>query len=175
MSKTPSVSESRKSIQTEFTAAAIQRIECEGASMAGQKKGESKPNQDRLTIIRDFLNDYVLCLVADGHGIEGSIVSEQLRKKFPMILETEIRKEILSQWKEGEPPVQISNHLQKIKDCFKQAFLEANKQIQKLKAVVQLSGSTLTVIMIDGDFLFCANVGDSRAIVMKQQRSNVKS
>lgn len=143
--------------------------------MAGQKKGESKPNQDRLTIIRDFLHDYVLCLVADGHGAEGSIVSEQLRKKFPLILETEIRREILSKRKEGEPQVQISNFLQKIKDCFTSAFIEADKQIQKLKGVAHLSGSTLTVVLIDGDFLFCANVGDSRSIILKQQRSNLKS
>jgi serine/threonine protein phosphatase PrpC len=41
--------------------------------------------------------------------------------------------------------------------------------------VAHLSGSTLSVVMIDGDFLFCANVGDSRAIILKQQRNNVKS
>jgi serine/threonine protein phosphatase PrpC len=110
----------------------------------------------------------VLCLVADGHGHEGGIISEQLRKKFPLILETEIKKQILSQWKDGEPPILFHDHLAKIKECFRQAFITADKQVQKLKSVAQLSGSTLSIIMIDGDFLFCANAGDSRAIILKQ-------
>jgi hypothetical protein len=65
--------------------------------------------------------------VADGHGVEGGIISEQLRKKFPLILETEIKKQILSLRKDGDPPILIEDHLAKIKDCFRQAFITADK------------------------------------------------
>jgi serine/threonine protein phosphatase PrpC len=116
----------------------------------------------------------VLCIVADGHGVDGGIISEQLRKKFPLILETEIKKQILSMRKDGEVPILIHDHLAKIKECFRQAFITADKLVQKLKSAAHLSGSTLSVVMIDGDYLFCANVGDSRAIILKQQRNNVK-
>jgi serine/threonine protein phosphatase PrpC len=80
-----------------------------------------------LTIVKNFLNDYVLCLVADGHGAEGGIISEQLRKKFPLILEAEIRKQIFSMRKDSDTPILIHDHLAKVKDCFMQAFITADK------------------------------------------------
>jgi serine/threonine protein phosphatase PrpC len=32
------------------------------------------------------------------------------------------------------------------------------------------SGSTLTVVIIEGDYLYCANVGDSKAVLIWEQK-----
>lgn len=78
--------------------------------------------------IRDFFGHSILCLVADGHGVEGDTVSEEVKLKFPNILETQILKEFGFKNKEeaeGQIPTMLNNTL-KITDALKNAFVKVD-------------------------------------------------
>jgi serine/threonine protein phosphatase PrpC len=47
-----------------------------------------------MLVIRDFMGmEAILCLVADGHGVEGDQVSEFIKLKYAAVLEAQLLKE----------------------------------------------------------------------------------
>jgi serine/threonine protein phosphatase PrpC len=47
-----------------------------------------------MLFIREFMGmEAILCLVADGHGVEGDSVSEYIRIKYAAVLEAQLLKE----------------------------------------------------------------------------------
>ena len=54
-----------------------------------------------------------------------------------------------------------------MKQCLTQAFEEIHEQVANNEDFeARSSGSTLTVVLIEGDYLYSANVGDSKAILL---------
>ena len=51
-------------------------------------------------------------------------------------------------------------------DLLTKAFRETNFEVNRMVADVRFSGSTCTSIVTFGRKLFCANVGDSRSIII---------
>ena len=136
---------------------------CKSLTQAGKERsGHRKKNQDNFIIEKNLNNiiGFNLFGVLDGHGVNGHYASEfaskYLKKKFEEISEN--FQETESLYKEL-----TKNEHQKIIDI----FLETDKQIIDQKRFdISLSGTTCVLVIQLGDHLICANIGDSRAILI---------
>ena len=54
-----------------------------------------------------------------------------------------------------------------IKNALMKAFEDANKEVYSMVSDVRFSGSTCTSIITYGKKVYCANVGDSRTIIIR--------
>ena len=107
-----------------------------------------KVNQDRL--IAQKLQDKVwLFSVCDGHGQFGHDVSEFIVTHFPETLKEELAS--------SHPKTALTGAVLKISNDLKKS---ANFDIN-------FSGSTFVSVLKMKDKLWCANVGDSRAILAR--------
>ena len=55
-----------------------------------------------------------------------------------------------------------------IKTSLTKAFAESNSEVYNMVADVRFSGSTCTSVITYGRKVYCANVGDSRTILIRQ-------
>ena len=109
-----------------------------------------KPNQDEYLVKYYKNSNRYLFAVADGHGANGHLIAQFAANR----LETHISQESTDNMVLG-----FSRAFNKIQDeLFKTNLFDAT-----------LSGSTLISIMISYPKLICANVGDSRAILVRKR------
>lgn len=54
-----------------------------------------------------------------------------------------------------------------VKENLTKAFAESNNEVYKMVSDVRFSGSTCTSIITYGRRVYCANVGDSRTILIR--------
>ena len=143
-----------------------------GKSKAGRDKNRNiKINQDSFKIIENInniknFNIYVLC---DGHGKDGHYVSKYITQNIssnisfhPSISHSVNSEEIYQSI--------IKNDYQLIKDIF--SNLDLNLSFQKNFDTIK-SGSTCILIIQIGSKIICANVGDSRAILVYSNSPNL--
>lgn len=119
----------------------------------------NKRNQDARLVAKDFngvRNSYLLA-VLDGHGHFGHLVSHFVKKRLPRNLELLL-----------PSPSQTVAVTQKV---LEEAVRKTNEDLLGSKINVTFSGTTLVAVLLAGDRLVCANVGDSRAVVGKFRNS----
>ena len=113
-----------------------------------------KVNQDRCWIM-DILDKsgsmYKFCGVADGHGVHGHNVAEMIRTHLGIHLEKQL-------------PLYGD-----LKTAMKNSHERMSRDIMSSYLDVSFSGSTAISVLFKGDVLYCANVGDSRAIIGSRQ------
>jgi serine/threonine protein phosphatase PrpC len=115
---------------------------------------ETKPkkaNQDRYLCLPNFTNDPAKSLfgVFDGHGGSGEIVSQFLVNVLP-----------------GEVARELVSHPNNPSEALSKAFLSTSESlVDRESNNCTFSGSTAVSVYMDGGSLFCANCGDSRAVV----------
>ena len=143
-------------------------------SKAGKNKnGEHKINQDLYIILVSIgeIKGFNIFGVLDGHGSQGHLVSQFCKdyfiKKF---------KEFASQCKSENiyTPEGIYNKLslsnfQHIIDIFKRADIEMSNQNL---FDFNYNGTTCNLVIQLNKYLICANVGDSRAILIYDDDTN---
>ena len=105
-----------------------------------------KINQDRLWVA-DLAGGYKFFGVADGHGMYGHLVSHMVREELGNILES-------TEELHRDP-----------KAALKSAHSQLSREIFNSKIDSSFSGSTSVSVLLKDRTLFCANVGDSRAIL----------
>lgn len=54
-----------------------------------------------------------------------------------------------------------------LNEALKTAFAETNQEVYKMVSDIRFSGSTCTSIITYGRKVYCANVGDSRTILIR--------
>lgn len=118
-------------------------------SKKGSSMGIPKPqNQDAYIINPSITSQKFMSLfaVCDGHGTEGHLVSGMIKSNFTKIFE---------------------KHLESCSpdSALLKSVTEINEVVMKSKIDSEFSGSTFIGVIIHGDNLYCANVGDSGAIV----------
>jgi len=59
-----------------------------------------------------------------------------------------------------------------VKENLTKAFAESNNEVYKMVSDVRFSGSTCTSIITYGRKVYCANVGDSRTVLIRQAPNN---
>jgi len=132
-------------------------VKCAFLSKVGMvPMNPNKVNQDQQWIIENYNNDPTQCYVgvADGHGSLGHEVSGFIKRKLPIYLAR-------------EPNLKTDP-----KDALAKAYLRTNQDISSSPLDVTFSGSTLVSVFLRGSSLWCANVGDSRAIVGRRKGNN---
>ena len=111
-----------------------------------------KTNQDSCFAHINFANqpDMYLFGVCDGHGFYGGEVSGFIKQRLPILMAD--HQDILKNTKKA-----ISECIHKV-----------NSELNQINLDVKFSGSTLILVLIRGNILYCANVGDSRALLARQ-------
>lgn len=122
--------------------------------------GGEKVNQDNYLVKLQFMNDKNLSLFAvmDGHGEEGHKVSRLIKSQLPILLEEQFRDNHLLD------SVQIDEI---VEQGILATFDRLAEELQASSVECQESGSTIVMALIYGDVAWTANLGDSRAVVMK--------
>ena len=115
-----------------------------------------KVNQDSYFEHCNFANypDLFLFGVCDGHGFYGGEVSGFVKQRLATLL--------------SQDPILYANP----KKSLTTNILRCNQELSQLNVDVNFSGTTLVLVLIKGNTLFCANVGDSRALVARQINDN---
>ncbi|KAG4919966.1 hypothetical protein JHK85_058247 [Glycine max] len=144
------------------------------------KQGRKGINQDAMLLWDNFSSnkDTVFCGVFDGHGPHGHMVAKKLRDSFPL--------KLIAQWNLLHPNNNSSSNNNSDTPCavapgnigtLRDSFVKACKVMDReLKVQHQIdcscSGSTGLTLLKQGQDLVIANVGDSRAVLATQDRSN---
>ena len=140
-------------------------------TQAGKEStGHRKKNQDNFIIEKNINNifEFNIFAVLDGHGDNGHIIS-QLASKYLIKKFSSITKDF--------------NDVESIYNFFKKSeyqkiiniFLETDAEIiNKTKIDVSLSGSTCVLVLQLGEHIICANIGDSRAILIYEENGQNK-
>ena len=145
------------------------------ASLSQAGKGEdgfTKVNQDSFLVIQNEykLNDFNIFAVLDGHGVNGHLVSRFVTKYFSAFFKK--NKKMNSLKSEDAVYQRIKKHLgdKKDVDILTRAFKHAERDVTKSDIDANFSGTTCCMVLQIGEKLFSANVGDSRAILVKKDK-----
>jgi serine/threonine protein phosphatase PrpC len=111
-----------------------------------------KTNQDSYFMHINFANqpDMYLFGVCDGHGFYGGEVSGFIKQRLPSLL------------------AQDSEILTDPRKALTSCIHRCNEELSQINLDVKFSGSTLNLVLLKGRILYCANVGDSRALLARQ-------
>lgn len=116
----------------------------------------TKKNQDALIIHPQLGLDATVSVfaVCDGHGIDGGEVSQYIRRRLPVLLNSD------------------KNMPSNPKRALLSSIIKTNSELNHAAFDASLSGTTLALVLIQRRALWCANVGDSRAVLAKEVKSN---
>jgi len=118
---------------------------CTKAGCSGP--GIVKTNQDAYFIKENFLNNNDFFMgVCDGHGIKGELVSNYVTSKLPEYI-TELNNDL------------IINSFKKIN-----SEVYSNKNMD-----TDMAGTTVVSLILTSEKMICANLGDSRAAIFKNE------
>ena len=136
-------------------------------SQAGKgEDGFTKVNQDSFLVLQNQYNfkDFNIFSVMDGHGVNGHLVSRFVTKYFTSFFKNNKKMNSSNDSEEA-----ICYRLKKNNyDILKRAFKHAERDISKNSDIdANFSGTTCVMVFQIGEKLICANVGDSRAIIVK--------
>lgn len=156
-------------------------------SQAGKKENQvPKENQDSYIIMDNVLDlsNYYIYGVMDGHGANGHLVSQYIVSKLHEFFQNSSNYFPRKKKRRGSEQdtsltaiteEKIINVLQHNKYELIQKFIkDTNNDLENEKFDVHFSGSTCVLIFKIGDRLIISNVGDSRAILVRQNSSYIK-
>ncbi|KAH7666684.1 Protein-serine/threonine phosphatase protein [Dioscorea alata] len=129
------------------------------------QRGEKGVNQDCFIAWEEFgcQEDMIFCGIFDGHGQWGHFVSKRVRDSFPPSL--------LCNWQEA---LALASLLPDKKLCqfdiWKQSYIRTcaavDRELSENRSLDAFhSGTTALTIVKQGEQMFIANVGDSRAVL----------
>ena len=136
-------------------------------SQAGKgEDGFTKVNQDSFLVIQNEYNlkDFNIFSVLDGHGVNGHLVSRFVTKYFNSFFKNNKKMNASNNNEDS-----VYYRLKKNEcDILKRAFRHAERDLGKKADIdANFSGTTCVMVFQVGEKILCANVGDSRAILVK--------
>lgn len=130
---------------------------------AYSKGGNKGINQDSLIVWESFggKEDVMFCGVFDGHGPWGHLVGKRVKKVYPAYL--------LHYWQEASTQRSILMNGDQF-GMWKKSLMKACSTVDydlELHPVIDsfYSGTAALTVILEGDLLVLANVGDSRAVL----------
>ncbi len=136
-------------------------------SQAGKgEDGFTKVNQDSFLVLQNQYNmkDFNIFSVMDGHGVNGHLVSRFVTKYFTSFFKN--NKKMNSNKNEDGVYYRLKKNNS---DIITRAFRHAERDIEKNSDIdANFSGTTCVMVLQVGEKILCANVGDSRAIMVKE-------
>ena len=136
-------------------------------SQAGKgEDGFTKVNQDSYLVVQTEYNlkDFNIFCVLDGHGVNGHLVSRYVMKYINMFFKNNKKMNssnnnedaVYYRLKKGEHSI------------IKRLFRHAERDLDKKSDIdATFSGTTCVMLLQIGEKLLCSNIGDSRAIMVK--------
>ncbi len=134
-------------------------------SQAGKgEDGFTKVNQDSYLVdLNEFkLGDFNVFGVLDGHGLNGHLVSQFVSKYIKSHLHK--NKHVKHLPDEESVYNQLKNNNYEI---IRKLYTHAEREVGKSDIDANFSGTTCVIVFQSGTKLITANVGDSRAIIVK--------
>ena len=136
-------------------------------SQAGKsEEGFTKVNQDSFLVLQSEYNlkDFNIFCVMDGHGINGHLVSRYLMKYINLFFKNNKKMNASNQNEDS-----IYQRLKKSDyHILRRLFRHAERDLHKKSKIdANFSGTTCVMVAQIGDRFICANIGDSRAIMIK--------
>ena len=136
-------------------------------SQAGKSEdGFTKVNQDSFLVLQSEYNlkDFNIFCVMDGHGNNGHLVSRYLMKYINLFFKNNKKINASNQNEDS-----IYQRLKKSDyHILRRLFRHAERDLHKKSKIdANFSGTTCVMVAQIGDRFICANIGDSRAIMIK--------
>ena len=136
-------------------------------SQAGKSEdGFTKVNQDSFLVLQSEYNlkDFNIFCVMDGHGNNGHLVSRYLMKYINLFFKNNKKMNASNQNEDS-----IYHRLKKSDyHILRRLFRHAERDLHKKSKIdANFSGTTCVMVAQIGDRFICANIGDSRAIMIK--------
>lgn len=104
--------------------------------------------------------------VCDGHGVYGREVSEFVKQT----LAYNVEKNIKSTFDNAKLQQRVVDSTE-VKEQLNKSFITVQDSLfRDSKINLKFSGSTCVSILIVGTKVFCSNVGDSRAVLMRENK-----
>ncbi len=144
----------------------------------------SKQNQDAYFVCPDFARQRNVWLagVCDGHGVNGHLVSDYIRTALPDNVELSQRNRTSSaedeEMKDGLYLLRskargIAQESRTVRgQVLRDAVIATEKGLEAQSIDIDYSGSTLVFVLLSGERVTCANVGDSRAVMASQRQKS---
>lgn len=126
-------------------------------SAAGLKSSD-QPNQDSFSYTT-LQSGWLLCVVCDGHGDRGEVISSRVSRMLPYLLSQKIETEELS-----------------LPEALVPAFLAAQADLERNFGPAQVySGATVALLCVreDGSSAWVAHAGDSRVVLADLAQNTV--
>ncbi|GMI79358.1 E Growth-Regulating 2 [Hibiscus trionum] len=135
------------------------------------KRGRKGVNQDCAIVWEEFgcQTDMLFCGIFDGHGPWGHFVAKKVRESMPLSL--------LCNWQETLARASLDEDIDLESDkkhqrfhIWKHSYLKTcalvDQELEHYRKIDSVhSGTTALTIVRQGDLIFVANVGDSRAVL----------
>ena len=150
-----------------------------------KNKIEKEKNQDESLIIEDVcgIKNYSIYCIMDGHGSNGHYISNYIKEKIIQNFNniSFYFHKITNKFNIKEYPENIlelikknltKNNYQKIKDFYK--LIDEGLSANEIHFDINFSGSTCIILFKIGNDLICSNVGDSRAIMTKENNEIIE-
>lgn len=122
------------------------------------QRNVSKTNQDSFIYLPNFdpVKQTSLFGILDGHGIFGHHVSQFVKAHLPKLFSLMI--------KHVNDPTDEDYSL-----ALASSFTQTLEALQKSSIDCFVSGTTAVVCLITRDKIYCANAGDSRAVMLREE------
>lgn len=136
------------------------------------KRGQKGVNQDCCIVWEDFgcQEDMMFCGIFDGHGPWGHFVAKTVRESMPPSLLCNWQEALLSQ-ASLDPDMDLQSEKKNHKfNIWKHSYVKTcaaiDKELEQQRKIDSFySGTTALSIVRQGELIFIANVGDSRAVL----------
>lgn len=165
-----SVSQLNLSIETPRSSGCKFSLMTSSRSQPGISRGKPKNNQDSYLCKTNGLqiDDFNLFGVMDGHGSHGHFISQSVKSLLSEYLFDS------TQYSSNPTVESIQSKIQENKYFhIKQCFMFCETSLARSKYEVNFSGTTAVIVIQVGQTLYCANTGDSRAILYNEDGSIV--
>ena len=133
---------------------------------------DKQNNQDSYLYIDNLmnLNDCCLLGIMDGHGTNGHFVSQYIKEQAKEFFQN---KENYFKNKNEEISLEnIQNRLQsKNFSLIRKFYKKTNNELPDTKFDTHFSGSTCNLVFKLGQTIICSNTGDSRSIIIKENKN----
>ena len=147
------------------------RILWGGKSQAGKdSNGNTKINQDAFKVYENvnYIKNFNIFILSDGHGKDGHYASRFIVENLPRKILS--HPSISSLFSFDQIYQKLKEHNYKI---IKTIFSEVDKYLSEQKQYdTYTSGATCVLIIQIGNKIICANLGDSRAILIYEDSKN---
>ncbi|KAL2231264.1 probable protein phosphatase 2C 34 [Sesamum indicum] len=135
------------------------------------KRGEKGVNQDCCIVWEEFgcQEDMIFCGIFDGHGPWGHFVAKSVRESMPSSLLCNWQETLVEASVDPDFDLESDKKLHRF-NIWKHSYLKAcaavDQELEQHRKIDAFhSGTTALTIVRQGDIIFLANVGDSRAVL----------